>query len=120
MELVRCPNCMAVYGDVQDECPHCRADRDGEGPDVEFDGTTRTAIQALGGVFGGILEAPEGRHLVWCERGVILFDDQAGLMWNSRVRGGVDGVTVRSDHAVVTTGHYRIPIGLEDGLPLED
>ena len=110
---------MAVYGDVQEECPHCRADHEGEGPDVEFDGMTRTAIQALGGVYGGILEAPEGRHLIWCERGVCLYDELAGLMWNSRVRGGVDGVDVRADHAVVSTGSHRIPIGLGDGLPLE-
>ena len=44
MELVRCPNCLSVYGDVQENCPSCSADHGGQGAEIEFDGEIRAAL----------------------------------------------------------------------------
>jgi len=118
VELIRCPNCALVYGDVQDDCPTCGADSSGEGAEIEFDGATRAAIVGLGGLYGGILEAPGDAHLLWCERGVCLVD-ATGLAWKSRVSARVEAVVfVGGDGVRVTTGRGEVVLGLQDGYPL--
>ena len=71
MELTTCPNCLGLTAG-SDACPICGADAEGLGAEVDFDAATRTAIQGLGGLFGGILETDEGDHVLWCSRGVCL------------------------------------------------
>lgn len=109
MELLRCPNCQACYGDVQDACPGCDADHEGHGARVEFDGTTRKALQRLGGLYGGILEQDDGSFLLWCELGVCLYTDEAGCVWQVKTVSRVDDVSVRSGFVrVQTSGGHRV------------
>ncbi len=113
MELVSCPNCLAVFGSVQDRCPHCGADLDGEGARVDFDGTTRRAIGALGGLYGGILRASDA-YVLWCKNGVCMFDDSAGLLWEVRL-GPVDDVRVESARIVARVRGTEVELHPEEG-----
>ena len=120
MELVTCANCRSVYGDLQDECPHCGADHSGEGAEVEFDGATRTAIASLGGVFGGILSGPYlagtgSTHALWCARGVCLYSETCGLLWFTAVRGKVEELSVRQETLEVIASGRSVTLLAEDG-----
>ncbi len=114
MSFVTCPNCLAGYGAVQGECPTCGADVHGDGARVEFDRATRTAIQRLGGIFGGLLETPEGL-LVWCSRGVCLVREEVGLAWHARTVGQVEDVRVGAEEVLLTVGGRRAELDLVDG-----
>ncbi len=118
MELIRCPNCLSVYGDLQDECPQCEADSAGEGGRIEFDGTARSAIASLGGVYGGILDGPGEQVLLWCEHGVCLYDPMAGLVWKSAGVGKVENVALATDVVRVQARGREIELDLADGNPL--
>jgi len=120
MEFLTCPNCLTVYGDVQSSCPACEADAEGEGARVTFDGATRTVIQGLGGLFGGILDGPApGLQVLWCSRGVALVTDDIGLAWRARIAGSVDDVRVDAEEVIVTAGGTRTALSLEDGSERE-
>ena len=121
MELVACKNCLHVYGDVQDECPVCGADDMGNGAEVELDGTTRMAVQSLGGVYGGILPGMQaGAHLLWCESGVVLYEEERGFVWKARLHGRVDEVSPGVDGVVVTVGRSEVRLDLEDGTEIDE
>ncbi len=118
MQLIRCPNCLSVYGDVQSACPACDADPEGVGAEVELDVTTRTAIARLGGVYGGILEAPGGRHLIWCETGVCLVENETGFRWHANLREQVDGLSFDEEAIRAETKSGDVLLGWEDGAQL--
>lgn len=115
VELISCPNCLAVYGDVQGECPSCGADGHGEGAEHEFDGTTRAAIASLGGLYGGILECGPGVHLLWCEAGVCRVDELTGLVWKARVGRRVDALSHDEVSVRITSGGREVVLDLADG-----
>ena len=119
MELLSCPNCLSVYGDVQDECPTCEARHDGSGAALELDGATRTVISSLGGVYGGIVPCPGEAHLIWCSRGVCLFESATGLRWKAAVRGQVEDVSVRSEDVLVRANGALTALHLEDGTAVD-
>ena len=119
MELKSCSNCLAVYGDIQDECPMCGADHDGDGAQIALDSATRTAIQRFGGIYGGILEGPGGSHVLWCSRGVCLIEDRIGLAWGANAFGQVDDVSVGDEEIVVTAGGERRAFLVVDGSEVE-
>ena len=120
MELVRCPNCLSVYGDVQETCPNCSADHAGQGAEVEFDGEIRAALSSLGGIYGGILEGPPQPWLLWCERGVCLVDPVGFLLWKARVHAKVDNVVLEEDHVRVTTASGVVRLDRAEGFELEE
>lgn len=115
MELVTCPNCLAVYGDVQTECSLCGADPQGEGAELEFDSGTRAAIAGIGGLYGGILAAGAGTHLLWCARGVCRVDDEIGLVWATRTRALLESVNLEGEIVRLSTARGVARIDLADG-----
>jgi hypothetical protein len=119
MELLSCPNCLTVYGDVQEECPTCGARPDGSGADLELDVATRTAISSLGGVYGGIVSCPDDAHLFWCSRGVCVVEDALGLRWSTAVPGRVVDVSVESEEVRVRTDRALTALHLADGTEVE-
>lgn len=118
MELVRCPNCSSVYGDLHAECPHCGADHYGEGPEVVFDAATRTALMKLGGLRGGILTGQKGVRVLWCERGVAAHHDAVGHLWDCEL-GPVESVDLLADRVRVTTRGGETLLGIESGAEEE-
>lgn len=115
MEFLVCPNCRSGYGDIQARCPNCGADHEGGGAEIEFDVTTRAAIGRLGGVFGGILEAGPGRHLVWCRRGVCRVNEETGLVWETAVAGAVDTLVHAGERVRIGTRRGDVWVDFEDG-----
>ena len=119
MELRTCPNCSSVYADVQDACPLCEADPEGRGGRLELDTTTRAAVARLGGLFGGILEAGEGLHVLWCAHGTCAVSDEAGLLWRRDARARVENVSVEEDLVRVEAGGDHQRLRLADGEPAD-
>lgn len=120
MELETCPNCLSVFSAIQGECAHCGADGSGRGAEVEFDVTARSTIQALGGIYGGILAGPVGSrelHVLWCARGVCAFDEVAGLLWKLDT-GPVEDVSVRRDRVALRVRGRSLDLNLADGAEL--
>lgn len=115
MELLRCPNCQACYGDVQDECPGCGADHDGDGARLVFDATTRKALVHLGGLYGGILEQEGERFLLWCELGVCLYSEYDGCMWHAKTKNRVDDVRVADGFVSLSTSAGSRTLDMSDG-----
>ncbi len=98
----------------------CGADAEGEGAEVQFDAETRSAIMRLGGLFGGILDGPNGARLLWCSRGVCLVEDHIGLAWRADAYGQVTDVSIGREEVLVTTaGGARTALSLEDGSEIE-
>ncbi len=120
MELVRCPNCLSVYGDVQDSCPNCSADHSGQGAEIEFDSQIRAALTNLGGIYGGILEGPPGPWVLWCEKGVCLVDPEGYFLWKARVHGKVDNVVLKDKAVHVTTSGGEVRLDRQEGFELEE
>jgi hypothetical protein len=114
MELVTCPNCFAVYGDAHARCPSCEADQRGEGGRVALDVTARAAVARLGGLWGGILEWDD-QFLLWCARGVCLWSEGTGLVWERAVGARVDGVQLGETTVRVTRGERALEVSRVDG-----
>jgi len=117
MSLETCPNCLSVYSAIQGECAHCGADGTGRGAEVEFDTTARSAIQALGGLYGGILRGGVELHVLWCARGVCAFDEGAGLLWRSDL-GPVEDVSLRDEWVALRVRGKDVVLSLSDGSEL--
>jgi hypothetical protein len=120
MELVRCPNCLAVYGDVQENCPTCHADHSGQGAEIEFDAEVRSALNSLGGIYGGILEGPPGPWVLWCERGICLVEAAGFLLWKTRIQNKVENVVLEHDRVRITTPLGEVHLDLAEGYELDD
>lgn len=115
MELLTCPNCRAVYGDAHERCPTCEADHHGAGGRVELDTTARAAVARHGGIFGGVLEAGESDFLLWCAKGVCLYSDEAGLVWDRGTGRRVDGVQLDAERVRLSCGGAEILLDRRDG-----
>lgn len=115
MDLITCPNCISAYVAVQDRCPNCDADHEGEGARLELDAETRTAVARHGGLFGGILDVDLDRHLLWCTRGVCLYSDEIGLAWHQGFGSSIDAVHVAEEVVRVSMGPREATLGLGDG-----
>lgn len=118
MNYESCANCLNLYDPGQKRCPVCGSDDEGRGAEPTFDHTTRSAIQRLGGLFGGILEGPSGAHVLWCARGVCLVNEIVGLAWQTKTAGQLDDVSVRADHLRLSIRGHNVDLGLTDGLEL--
>ena len=116
MDFESCINCLNLYDSTQERCPLCGSDEEGKGAQPTFDHTTRSAIQRLGGLYGGILEGPAGEHVLWCARGVCLVNEVVGLAWQAKTAGTLDDVSVGTDRLRLTIKGHRVSLGLQDGL----
>lgn len=116
--LLTCPNCLYVYGSIQDRCPVCEANQDGENGMVEIDDRSRSQVQRCGGVSGGVLELGRGAALLWCERGLVLVDEECGLRWGLPMGVRVDEVRVEGEFVRVRCGREESVLTLDDGQPL--
>ncbi len=120
VDLFTCPNCFSAYADVQDVCPACEADRDGSGGRLELDTTARGAVARLGGLYGGILEAGPGLHVLWCARGVCVVSAEVGLVWRRETRTRVEDVRLLPGAVLVAAGGGERRLRLADGVEVED
>lgn len=118
MDYESCINCLNLYDSATERCPVCGADEDGRGAEPVFDHTTRSAIQRLGGLYGGILEGPAGEHVLWCAHGVCLVNEVVGLAWQAKTTAPLDDVSVGEDRLRLTIQGHRVVLGLQDGLEL--
>ncbi len=116
MDFESCLNCLHPYDRSSGQCPLCGSDPEGLGAEPVFDHTTRSAIQRLGGLYGGILEGPAGALVLWCAQGVCLVNDTVGLAWQTKTTARLDDVSVRSDRLLLTIRGHRVALGLQDGL----
>ena len=117
--LITCPNCLYVYGDVQERCPVCESNLDGEGGRIQLDGTARAQVQRCGGLSGGVLELDEGATLLWCMRGLVLVDEVVGLRWGRTIGPHVDEVHIEGRFVRVICGRAESVLELADGELLE-
>ena len=118
MDFESCINCLNLYDSAQERCPLCGSDEQGKGAQPTFDHTTRSAIQRLGGLYGGILEGPSGEHVLWCARGVCLVNEVVGLAWQTKTTAPLDDVSVGKDRLQLTIKGYKLALGLHDGQEL--
>ena len=119
MDFESCINCLNLYDSSTERCPICGSDIEGRGAKPAFDHTTRSAIQRLGGIYGGILEGPDGAHVLWCAHGVCLVNSVVGLAWQTKTTSQLEDVSVKASSLELTVMGHRVSLGLEDGHELD-
>ncbi|HED65667.1 MAG TPA: hypothetical protein ENJ09_08950 [Planctomycetes bacterium] len=121
MSFSVCPNCLGLHTSSEPRCPICGADEEGLRAEHPFGAETRSAIQELGGLFGGILDGPEADTMVlWCSHGVVLVDRGVGLRWRARVSTRIGDVRVRRDVIELVFPGAVIRLDPSDGSELEE
>ena len=118
MDFESCINCLNLFDNSQEHCPVCGSDEDGKGASPQFDHTTRSAIQRLGGLYGGILEGPDGAHILWCAQGVCLVNSVVGLAWQTKTTSQLQDVSIGTDQLLLTVQGFKVSLGMQDGLEL--